>query len=103
MRILAVLLCGLVSLTSCTLTQKVDEAAAADVRLQKGAYLTGTPIGLGSPEVVNRRDFVYALDFGDDDLVAFVHHVTTSMELTATQVEPLRALPATGELERVRR
>lgn len=92
MRILASLVLVLgVLVTSCTFSQKVDEQAAADVRLKKGAFLTGTPIGLGAPEVVNRRDFVYALDFGDDDLLAFVHHVTTSMELTATQIEPLRA------------
>lgn len=71
-------------------TQAVDEQAAADVKSKPGAYLTGTPIGLGSPSVVNRRDFIYAVDFGADDVVAFVHHVSTNMELTATQVDPVR-------------
>jgi WD40 repeat protein len=75
---------------SCALVQPVDERAAADVRGKRNAFLTGTPLGLGAPVVVNRRDFIYAMDFGDDGLVAFVHHVTTNMELTATQIEPLR-------------
>lgn len=75
---------------ACVTTQAVDERAAADVKSKPGAYLTGTPIGLGSPSVVNRRDFIYAVDFGADDVVAFVHHVSTNMELTATQVDPVR-------------
>lgn len=75
---------------ACTTTQVVDEKAAADVKGKPGAYLTGTPIGLGSPSVVNRRDFIYAVDFGADDVIAFVHHVSINMELTATQVDPVR-------------
>lgn len=87
MRLLpAVALCFVVS--SCTSAQQVDEQSAAEVRLRKGAYLSGKPTGLGAPQVINRRDFVYALAFGDDDVVAFTHHVTTSMELTSTALEP---------------
>jgi WD40 repeat protein len=89
-RYIAVLLLNGVLTGACATTQAVDEKAAADVKGKPGAYLTGTPIGLGSPSVVNRRDFVYAVDFGADDVVAFVHHVSTNMELTATQVDPVR-------------
>lgn len=50
---------------------------------------TGAPVGLGAPEVVNRRDFIYAIDFGADGSLAFVHHVSTHMELSATGTWPL--------------
>lgn len=49
----------------------------------------GPPVGLGAPEVVNRRDFIYALDFGSGGSLAFVHHVSTHMELSATGTWPL--------------
>ncbi len=49
----------------------------------------GPPVGLGAPEVVNRRDFIYALDFGLGGSLAFVHHVSTHMELSATGTWPL--------------
>ncbi|OGQ25021.1 MAG: hypothetical protein A2138_08510 [Deltaproteobacteria bacterium RBG_16_71_12] len=49
----------------------------------------GPPVGLGAPEVVNRRDFIYALDFGAGGSLAFVHHVSTHMELSATGTWPL--------------
>lgn len=84
------LVAGSLAGLGCVTAQVVDEKAATDVRGKPGAYLTGTPIGLGSPAVVNRRDFIYAVDFGADDVVAFVHHVSTNMELTATQIEPVR-------------
>lgn len=73
----------------CTTATPVDAGAFAALKA-KGGLVTGAPRGLGEPIVVNRRDFIYALAFGDDDVVAFIHHVTTNMELTATQVEPLR-------------
>lgn len=49
----------------------------------------GPPVGLGAPEIVNRRDFIYALDFGAGGSLAFVHHVSTHMELSATGTWPL--------------
>ncbi|MCC7070639.1 MAG: hypothetical protein IT383_04910 [Deltaproteobacteria bacterium] len=49
----------------------------------------GPPVGLGAPEIVNRRDFIYALDFGTGGALAFVHHVSTHMELSATGTWPL--------------
>ena len=56
----------------------------------KGAFLSGAPTGLLSPTVLNERDFVYGLAFApSSDLVAFVHHVSTHMELTATGIEPV--------------
>jgi WD40 repeat protein len=56
-----------------------------------GSYITGAPTGLGAPEVVNRRDFVYALAFDErTERVAFVHHVSTEMELTVARLSPLQ-------------
>lgn len=79
---------------ACVTTQPVDVDAAA--RLQAapaGSYLSGAPLGLDSPEVINRRDFVYALDFDDTSRrLAFVHHVSTEMELTLTSLQPLQPL-----------
>jgi WD40 repeat protein len=62
---------------------------AAQVKAD-GAFVSGAPKGLGEPQIVNRRDFIYALAFGKDDTLAFVHHVTRNMELTAAQYDPLR-------------
>ena len=54
------------------------------------AYLSGTTTGLGEPAVVNNKDFIYAVAFDDDtDELAFVHHVSTFMELSLTSVEPV--------------
>lgn len=75
---------------ACSSGQSVDAGTLAHLKSNGSAFVTGAPKGLGAPEVVNRRDFIYAVAFGEDDVVAFVHHVTTNMELTATQVEPLR-------------
>jgi outer membrane protein assembly factor BamB len=79
---------------ACVTTQPVDVDAAA--RLQAapaGSYLSGAPLGLDSPEVINRRDFIYALDFDDTSRrLAFVHHVSTEMELTLTSLQPLQPL-----------
>ena len=56
----------------------------------KGSHLSGTVTGVGAPDIINRRDFVYALDFDDESLrLAFIHHVSTSMELTLTGLSPL--------------
>ncbi|HEY4223735.1 MAG TPA: hypothetical protein VGO62_20400, partial [Myxococcota bacterium] len=74
---------------ACTTAAPIDKGALQKATAARG-FITGAPTGLGDPEVLNRRDFVYALAFGNDDTVAFVHHVTTSMELTATQIEPVR-------------
>jgi WD40 repeat protein len=39
---------------------------------------------------LNRRDFIYALDFDDDSRrLAFTHHVSTNMEVTLTGLSPL--------------
>jgi WD40 repeat protein len=74
----------------CTAAPPIDEGTIAALKEREGAFLTGAPKGLGAPQVLNRRDFIYALAFGKDDVVAFVHHVTTHMELTAARIEPLR-------------
>jgi WD40 repeat protein len=76
---------------ACQTPQQVDEGALERLKTApQGSYLSGVPRGLGEPVVVNRRDFVYALRFDDvgRDL-AFVHHVSTHMEVTATAIEPL--------------
>ncbi len=52
-------------------------------------YVSGRALGLGEPEVLNDKDFVYAVAFDDaSSEVAFVHHVTTDMELTVSTVDP---------------
>ena len=78
-------------LAGCPSVQVVDESALQKLKAAPaGSYLRGTPIGLGEPVVVNRRDFVYALAFDDTSSdLAFVHHVSTHMELTTTAIEPL--------------
>jgi hypothetical protein len=77
---------------ACATTQPVDVDAAARLRAAPaGSFLSGAPLGLDAPEVVNRRDFVYALDFDDaSQRLAFVHHVSTEMELTLTGLTPLQ-------------
>src|SRR5687767_15006175 len=76
---------------ACQTTQTVDDGAVARLKsAPPGSFLTGTPKGLGEPVVVNRRDFIYALGFDERSReLAFVHHVTTHMELTTTGIEPL--------------
>jgi WD40 repeat protein len=65
----------------------IDDALA---KAGAGAYLTGTFAGLLDPTIVNRRDFIYALAFSEGaSELAFVHHVSTNMELTATGLAPL--------------
>ena len=56
-----------------------------------GAFLTGAPAGFGTPTIVNRRDFIYAVGFSrTHNQLAFAHHVSKSMELTSTLIEPLK-------------
>lgn len=55
-----------------------------------GNYVRGRTLGLGAPEVLNDKDFVYAVAFDDASReLAFVHHVTTNMELTLSALEPV--------------
>ncbi|MDP2343813.1 MAG: WD40 repeat domain-containing protein [Deltaproteobacteria bacterium] len=77
--------------SACPSVQVVDEDAVLKLKTAPaGSYLQGTPLGLGEPVVVNRRDFVYALAFDPRSReLAFVHHVSTHMELTTTGIEPL--------------
>ncbi len=86
---IVVVTCAAVS-GGCTTAEPVDPGVTAALKDKPGGFVTGAPRGLGTPQVVNRRDFIYALAFGKDNQLAFVHHVTKSMELTATQIEPLR-------------
>ena len=52
------------------------------------AFISGRVSGLGSPAVLNRRDFAYALAFTRDaSTLAFVHHVSKDIELTAVALE----------------
>lgn len=90
MRNVFVFFCAVV-VAGCETTQVVDEDALVKLKsAPAGSYLSGTATGLGAPVVVNRRDFVYALRFDDNGKdLAFVHHVTTHMELTSTGIEPL--------------
>lgn len=65
----------------------LDRALAA---APVGSYATGTVQRLGPPNVLNRADFIYALDYSaDGKTLAFSHHVTTDMELTVTGLDPL--------------
>ena len=76
---------------ACPSVQLVNEDVAAQLKIAPtGSYLRGIPQGLGAPIVVNRRDFIYALAFDDTSKdLAFVHHVSTHMELTSTAIEPI--------------
>lgn len=65
-------------------------ASSVPVDLPKGSFVGGSPAGLLPPEVVNRRDFIYALAFGPDGTLAFTHHVTSQMELSVVAMAPLR-------------
>ncbi len=79
------------ALSACPAIQVVDEDALLKLKTAPvGSHLQGTPLGLGEPVVVNRRDFIYAVAFDDTSKeLAFVHHVSTHMELTTTSIEPL--------------
>jgi WD40 repeat protein len=81
---LVALICGCATAPSTGLEAQLRTAPA-------GTYVTGAPSGLGAPEIVNRRDFVYALAFDDHtERLAFVHHVSTEMEVTVTRLSPLQ-------------
>jgi WD40 repeat protein len=59
--------------------------------LPPGAYVTGDVQGLGEPNIINRRDFIYALAFAKHaHELAFVHHVSLNMELTTTAIDPVK-------------
>ena len=83
----ACLLLGSACATASATSAETDAALKA---APKGSHLSGTVTGLGAPQIINRRDFVYALDFDDDSKrLAFVHHVSTDMEVTLTGLSPL--------------
>lgn len=53
------------------------------------AFVSGQALGLGEPEVLNDKDFVYAVAFDPgSSAVAFVHHVKVDMELTVSSLDP---------------
>lgn len=81
----------LVALAGChePLKNQVDVKALI-AEAPEEAFLSGRALGLGEPSVLNEKDFVYAVAFDEaSDEVAFVHHVTTNMELTVSGVEPV--------------
>jgi WD40 repeat protein len=75
----------------CQTAQTIDDdALSALADAPPGSFLQGKPAGLGAPTVINRRDFNYALAFdAPGKTLAFVHHVSTHMELTVTGIEPV--------------
>lgn len=76
----------MVSSASCV----TPSSSTGVVPLARGEHVDGRATGLGAPQVLNRRDFVYALDFDDDSRrLAFTHHVSTNMEVTLTGLSPL--------------
>lgn len=78
---------GLLS-AACATTPTTSSSA-----VPAGSHLAGRVVDLGRPEIVNRRDFIYAFDFDDaTQRLAFVHHVSTDMELTLTGLSPLSPL-----------
>jgi WD40 repeat protein len=85
------LVVALALVASCQTPAPVDDDLSARLRAAPpGSHVTGTPTGLGAPEVINRRDFIYAVAFDDRGAeLAFAHHVTTHMELTVTGLQPL--------------
>lgn len=58
-------------------TSDVDVTRTAD------GFVSAASVGLNAPSVLNERDFVYALAFNEtSERIAYVHHVSTSMEVT---------------------
>jgi WD40 repeat protein len=92
-RLLASVLVSLLALLGCRapLQNQVDvKALIADSK--EPAFLSGRALGLGEPAVINNKDFVYAVAFDPEGReLAFVHHVTTNMELTVGTLEPFAA------------
>lgn len=90
-RTLALGACALSLLAGChePLRNTVDVKALIESADGPG-YVSGRALGLGEPQVLNDKDFVYAVAFDDASReLAFVHHVTTDMELTVSAVEPV--------------
>jgi|GEM_PF-1156180 len=77
------------ALTACQTEEKkpgIDVAALLKAA-PEGAYVEGTVEGLGEKEVLNDKDFIYAITFDDDgDELAWVHHVTTHMEVSSAEL-----------------
>lgn len=83
--------CALLTLVGChePLRNTVDVKALIE-SAEGAGYVSGRALGLGAPDVLNDKDFVYALAFDEASReVAFVHHVTTHMELTLSALEPV--------------
>lgn len=79
-----------VLLVACAPARPPVDVAGALQGARPGSYLAGPIDGLDEPVVVNRRDFVWAASFAKDGRdLAFVHHVTTHMEITALSIAPL--------------
>ena len=74
---------GLVALGACAPNATTAKLARLDEKDGRGGPTSGTPRGLGIPEVLNRSDFAYAVAFARTSAdIAFVHHVTNNIELT---------------------
>lgn len=75
------------SLTACPSQKDKIDLAALLKEAPEGAYVAGTATGLGDPEVLNQNDFIYAVAFSEKgDALAWVHHVTTNMEMSVASV-----------------
>jgi hypothetical protein len=75
---------------ACRTAPPVVDAAGLLRAAPAGSHLAGEPLDVGAPEVINRRDFIYAVSFDDaGQALAFSHHVSTHMELTVTDLSPL--------------
>ncbi|MCP4502365.1 MAG: hypothetical protein GY822_20610 [Deltaproteobacteria bacterium] len=82
------LLFGAVLLSACQTEEKkgIDLAALLNDS-PSGSYVEGVASGLGEAEILNDKDFIYALSFNDKgDEIAWVHHVTTQMEVSSTSL-----------------
>lgn len=75
------------TLTACPAQKDKIDLAALLKEAPEGAYVAGTATGLGDPEVLNQNDFIYAVAFSErGDALAWVHHVTTNMEMSVASM-----------------
>ena len=85
----ALAVCG-AALGRVTTAPATDESLVRLRAMPAGSYVGGVVVDVGPPEIVNRRDFIYALDFDDSSArLAFTQHVSTDMELTLASLSPL--------------
>ncbi|MFZ5445496.1 MAG: WD40 repeat domain-containing protein [Myxococcota bacterium] len=68
----ALLAVALASVAGCRTLPRTPDAVLASLAAEPGAWLSGTPVALGPPTVLNREDFVYDAKLSADGATAAV-------------------------------